>query len=171
MAQRTGRDVDYAGRHLRFGWWSLLVFLCAGFVLELLHGFKAGFYLDVTNETRRLMWTLAHAHGALLGVVHIVYALCLRAFPDLEAGNPRAASRCLIGASVLLPGGFFAGGVQLYGGDPGLGIAAVPAGAACLGIGVFLTARATGKSGGRRSAAGAAPPPARSATPRPGGRA
>ena len=120
-------------------------------MLELLHGFKAGFYLDVTNETRRLMWTLAHAHGALLGIVHVAWALCLRAFPDLGDGNPRAVSRCLIGASVLLPGGFFAGGVQLYGGDPGLGIAAVPAGAACLAIAVFLTARATRTRGTRRS--------------------
>ena len=158
MDRRTGPAVDYAGRHLRFGWWSLLAFLCLGFVLELLHGFKAGFYLDVTNEARRLTWTLAHAHGALLGLVHVAWALCLRAFPDLEAGDPRTVSRCLVGASVLLPGGFFAGGVQLYGGDPGLGIAAVPVGAACLGIGVFLTARATRKRGGRGSAAGAAAP-------------
>ena len=143
MAQRPGPDVDYAARHLRFGWWSLLVFLSVGFVLELLHGFKAGFYLDVTNETRRLMWTLAHAHGALLGLVHVAWALCLRAFPDLGDGNRRMVSRCLVGASVLLPGGFFAGGVQLYGGDPGLGIAAAPVGAACLATAVFLTARAT----------------------------
>ena len=128
MAQRTGRNVDYAGRHLRFGWWSLLVFLCVGFVLELLHGFKAGFYLDVTNETRRLMWTLAHAHGVLLGLVHIAFALCLRVFPDLGDGHRRVVSRCLMGASVLLPGGFFAGGVRLYGGDPGLGVAVVPVG-------------------------------------------
>ncbi len=143
MAQRPGRNVDYPVRHLRFGWWSLLVFLSVGFVLELLHGFKAGFYLDVTNETRRLMWTLAHAHGALLGLVHVAWALCLRTFPDLGDGSPRMVSRCLVGASVLLPGGFFAGGIQLYGGDPGLGIAAVPAGAACLATAVFLIARAT----------------------------
>ena len=167
MTQRTGRDVDYAARHLRFGWWSLLAFLCVGLVLELLHGFKAGFYLDVTNETRRLMWTLAHAHGALLGLVHIAWALCLRAFPDLGDGNRRAVSRCLIGASVLLPGGFFAGGVGLYGGDPGLGIAVVPAGAACLAIGVFLVARATATREERRSATGAAPPPTRPASTRP----
>ena len=147
MAQRPGPDVDYAARHLRFGWWSLLVFLSVGFVLELLHGFKAGFYLDVTNETRRLMWTLAHAHGALLGLVHVAWALCLRAFPDLEGGNQRVASLCLMGASVLLPGGFFAGGVQLYGGDPGLGITVVPLGAACLAAAVFLTARATRRIG------------------------
>lgn len=147
MAQRPRPDVDYAGRHLRFGWWSLFVFLCLGFTLELMHGFKAGLYLDVTNETRRLMWTLAHAHGALLGLVHIAWALCMRAFPDLGDGNQQMVSRCLVGASVLLPGGFFAGGVQLYGGDPGLGIIVVPAGAACLATAVFLTARATRRIG------------------------
>ena len=167
MAQRTGRNVDYAGRHLRFGWWSLLVFLCVGFVLELLHGFKAGFYLDVTNETRRLMWTLAHAHGVLLGLVHIAFALCLRVFPDLGDGHRRVVSRCLMGASVLLPGGFFAGGVRLYGGDPGLGVAVVPVGAACLAIGVFLVARGAAAGEGRRSGAGGAPPPARPASTRP----
>ena len=171
VTRQTDRSIDYAVRHLRFGWWSLLVFLSVGFVLELLHGFKAGFYLDVTSETRRLMWTLAHAHGALLSVVHVAWALCLRAFPDLaEAGRPRAVSRCLMAASVLLPGGFFAGGVQLYGGDPGPGIAAVPAGAACLGIGVFLTARAARRCDGRRSAAGDAPPPAAPGAPRAGNR-
>ena len=170
MARQTDRGIDYAVRHLRFGWWSLLVFLSVGFVLELLHGFKAGFYLDVDNEARRLMWTLAHAHGALLSVVHVAWALCLRAFPDLEAGSPRAVSRCLTAASVLLPGGFFAGGVQLYGGDPGLGVAAAPAGAACLGIGVFLTARAALKCGGGRRAADAAAPPAGPAPPRRGDR-
>jgi len=59
----------YALRHLRFGWWSLLVFATLGLILESLHGFKVRAYLDVSNETRRLMWTLAHAHGTLLAVV------------------------------------------------------------------------------------------------------
>ena len=44
----------YAMRHLRFGWWSLLVFATLGLVLESLHGFKVRAYLDVSNETRRL---------------------------------------------------------------------------------------------------------------------
>jgi len=53
-------------RHLLWGWWGLLVFLSLGIILEALHGFKVGAYLDVGNETRRLMWTLAHAHGTML---------------------------------------------------------------------------------------------------------
>ena len=79
-------------------------------MLELLHGFKAGLYLDVANETRRLMWTLAHAHGALLGLIHVLYALCLRVVPGLAAGFQGPVSVSLIGASLLLPGGFFLGG-------------------------------------------------------------
>ncbi|PYL06334.1 MAG: hypothetical protein DME34_09145, partial [Verrucomicrobia bacterium] len=57
-------------RNLRFGWWSLLVFLMIGAGLETLHGFKIGWYVDVGNETRRLMFTLAHAHGTALALVN-----------------------------------------------------------------------------------------------------
>ena len=78
MADDSPVLLGYARRHVRFGWGSLLFFLTLGFVLELLHGFKAGMYLDVSNETLRLMWTLAHAHGALLGLVHVLFALSLR---------------------------------------------------------------------------------------------
>jgi hypothetical protein len=47
----------------------------------------------------------------------------------------------LIGASVLLPGGFFLGGFFIYDGDPGLGALLVPVGGVLLLIAVFLTAR------------------------------
>ena len=133
----------YARKHVRFGWWSLLVFLTLGLVLEMLHGFKIRMYLDVSNETRRLMWTLAHAHGALLSLVHIIFGLCLRVMPELGGGNIGLASSSLVGASLLLPGGFFLGGIAFYSGDPGLGIVLVPVGAAMLGIAVFFLARST----------------------------
>jgi hypothetical protein len=157
VTSKTKATVDYTRRHLRFGWWSLLGFLSLGFVLELLHGFKAGLYLDVSNETRRLMWTLAHAHGALLGLIHILYALCLRQVAGMDARNQSPVSWALIGASILLPGGFFAGGVQFYDGDPGLGIVLVPVGAACLVIGVFLVARAVGSAAPGTGRAGTSP--------------
>jgi len=136
---------DYVRRHLRFGWWSLFVFLLLGATLETLHGFKIGFYLDVSNETRRLMWTLAHAHGALLGIVNVAAGVTLRTLPELP-GDARIPllSATLRAATVLLPGGFFAGGVTFYSGDPGVGIALVPVGAACLASAVFLMARAVG---------------------------
>lgn len=138
---------DYVRRHLRFGWWSLFVFLLLGATLETLHGFKVGFYLDVSNETRRLMWTLAHAHGALLGLVNIAAGLTLRALPDMAGGGQVALlSITLVAATVLLPAGFFAGGVAFYSGDPGVGIALVPVGAACLAIAVFRMARTVSAS-------------------------
>jgi hypothetical protein len=131
---------DYARRHLRIGWWSLLCFAAVGLVLEILHGFKVRAYLDVSNETRRLMWTLAHAHGTLLSLVHVIFGLSLRVAAEPLERNLRLISSCLIGASVLLPGGFFLGGVVVYGGDPGLGVLLVPIGAVLLLAAVFFIA-------------------------------
>ncbi|OFW27020.1 MAG: hypothetical protein A3H97_09200 [Acidobacteria bacterium RIFCSPLOWO2_02_FULL_65_29] len=118
-----------------------MVFGALGLALETLHGFKVGAYVNGANETRRLMWTLAHAHGALLGLVHIAFAVSLPALPSM-GGAERRASRALIGASLLLPGGFFLGGVRFYAGDPGLGVALVPIGAMLLLIAAWTVARA-----------------------------
>ena len=119
-----------ADRNLRFGWWSLLVFLSLGGVLEALHGFKIGWYVDVGNETRRLMFTLAHAHGTLLALVNIAAALTVR-MVERFALRP-SVSLGLIWAAILLPAGFFLGGIVIYDGDPGLGVWLVPIGAALL---------------------------------------
>jgi len=132
---------DYSRRHLRFGWWSLLVFATLGLTLEALHGFKVRAYLDASNDTRRLMWTLAHAHGTALAIIHVLFGLMLRVAPDAAARNVQTISTPLIAASVLLPGGFFLGGIAFYAGDPGIGIALVPAGAASLLYAVFSIAR------------------------------
>jgi hypothetical protein len=137
---QTGAD-RWAGPHLRFGWWMLLAFLTVGLALEALHGFKVGFYLDVSNETRRHMWTLAHAHGALLGLINIAFGLTVSRLPGWVGTSPQLASRCLISGSVLMPAGFALGGVVIYAGDPGLGILLLPVGAALLFTAVFLTAR------------------------------
>lgn len=131
----------YIRLHLRFGWWSLFVFGATGLVLETLHGFKAAVYLDLSNETRRLMWTLAHAHGVGLALIHLLFAVMVRLELTGRPSSHRLVSRCLIGASVLLPGGFFAGGAVYYGGDPGFGILLVPVGAVLLLVSVFLLAR------------------------------
>ena len=101
-----------------------------GLVLEALHGFKVGAYLDLSNETRRLMWTLAHAHGTLLALVQLGLAATL---PALAQRPPATlASPALDAASVLLPAGFFLGGFGVHGGDPGVGILLVPVGALLL---------------------------------------
>jgi hypothetical protein len=127
-------------RHLRFGWWTLLLFLTMGLVLESLHGFKVGAYLNVTNETRRLMWTLAHAHGTLLGLVNLAFAFTVTRSIDWPARPRGVASACLRAATVLLPGGFFLGGTFVHSGDPGLGILLVPVGGLLLLVAVLLSA-------------------------------
>ena len=137
--------IDYARRHVQFGWWSLFVFATLGLVLETLHGFKVRAYLDVSNETRRLMWTLAHAHGTLLALVHVVFGLTVRSDPALARRDLTRISAALIGASVALPGGFFLGGIAFFSGDPGLGILVVPVGAVLLMAAVFAIARAASR--------------------------
>jgi hypothetical protein len=128
-------------RHLRFGWWCLVVFLTLGLGLEALQGIKASFYLDVSNHTRRLMWTLAHAHGTLIGLVQIAFAATLNYAPGWDPRPRSFASACLIGAGFLLPLGFFLGGLIIHGGDPGIGIVLVPVGALLLAIAGILTIR------------------------------
>jgi hypothetical protein len=119
-----------ADRNLRFGWWSLLVFLSLGAGLEALHGFKIGWYVDVGNETRRLMFTLAHAHGTLLALVNIAAGLTMQMVERFTL-RP-SVSLGLIWAAILLPAGFFLGGIVIYDGDPGLGVWLVPIGAGLL---------------------------------------
>lgn len=122
-AGRIARD------HERYGWTALFVSLGFGFTVEGLLGFKdVGYLLD---PLRREFWQLAHFHGAALALVNLVYARSL-----LRAGGPpraargtRLASRALMTGSLLLPLGFFLGGLHHYEGDPGPGIFLVPPGA------------------------------------------
>ena len=127
-------------RHLRVGWLSLLVFLTLGLVLEALHGMKVQFYLNAMNETRRLMWTLAHAHGTLLAIVQLGFAFTAQQVPTWPARARTIASYSLLATGVLMPGGFFLGGVWVYASDPGLGILLVPVGGVLLFVAVLLTA-------------------------------
>jgi hypothetical protein len=133
---------DYARRHLRLGWWALLVFATLGLMLESLQGFKVAAYLDVSNETRRVMWRLAHSHGTLLAAINILFALTLRsgAGPAIAAA-PRI-SAALIAATLLLPAGFFLGGIFFYAGDPNIGVLLVPIGGVLLLVALFWIARA-----------------------------
>ncbi len=140
MAEREAGSL--ARRHLRAGWWSLLAFLSLGVLLEMLHGFKAPWYLSVSNGSRRLLLTLAHAHGTLLGLAQIGFAFMVSHFEGWDPRNRRLAGNCLLGAGVLIPGGFFLGGLNIYAGDPGLGVVLVPAGALLLFAGCYLAARA-----------------------------
>jgi hypothetical protein len=130
-AQQSDPADPLVERHLRVGWRTVLVFATLGLILEGLHGFKVRWYLDVTNHTRRLMWTLAHAHGTLLGLLNVAFALTLRARRATDRRR-EVASFCLLAATAALPLGFFLGGLVVYGGDPGVGIVLVPIGALLL---------------------------------------
>ncbi|MFK7961101.1 MAG: hypothetical protein AB8G96_11305 [Phycisphaerales bacterium] len=138
---------DLRRRHIRFGWILLCVFLPLGLVLEALHGFKYEFYLGPQHETRRLLWTLAHAHGTLLSLANIGFGVLSGAIGLRGA----LASRVFMAGTVLLPVGFFAGGVVTYDGDPGPSVVLAPVGAALLvaALIMFVPAiwRATAKDG------------------------
>lgn len=133
-----------SNRHLRHGWWALFTFLTLGVVLETLHGFKIGWYLNADADIRRLMFTLAHAHGTLLALVNIAAGVTLRVVEgfDLE----KNVSRALTWGSVVMPVGFFLGGVVIHDGDPGLGVLLVPVGAFMLVYASACTARNLSKA-------------------------
>ena len=129
--------------HVRFGWLGLLFWAVVGITLEGLHAFKSSAYLGVGTEVRRLMWTLAHAHGIGFSLVHVAFAATIgllfasAAVSDVpKSDQPKLllGSRLLGWASALIPGGFFLGGVVTYEGDPGVGVILVPIGAVLLVI-------------------------------------
>lgn len=127
-------------RHLAWGWWSLAIFTLLGLVLEAGHGLKLGWYLDADNATRRLSFTLGHAHGTLLGVIHLAFALSLPHLRLSAAGASRA-SFALGAVTVLMPLGFVLGGVAFYAGDPGFAIVLVPPAGALLVVVLIAIAR------------------------------
>ncbi len=129
-------------RHFAFGWTVLAIFGLGGIALETLHGFKVSWFLDVGNETRRLVFRLAHAHGTLLGLLNLAFAWSVTRMPEWPAKARGRASGMLRASTVLLPGGFFLGGLKVYGGDPGLGIVLAPIGGLLLVVSMVLTAKA-----------------------------
>lgn len=137
VEEQASRSI--ALRHFRFGWWSLLVYLSLGIILEAMHGLKIDWYLNETLEIRRLMWTLAHAHGTLISLIQLAFGATLHFVTITGMGKIRAASGFFLAAGIIMPMGFFLGGVFIYGGDPGLGVFLVPVGALALMVAVLLT--------------------------------
>ena len=129
---------DLARRHHLIGWCALLLFLSLGASLEAFHAFKLGFYVDLNHKLRREMWTLAHAHGTLLALVQIGFAMGLMHFGKWTAGRLKLASFFLLDATLLIPLGFFLGGIAPSESDPWIGIVLVPLGAMLLFIAVVL---------------------------------
>jgi hypothetical protein len=122
---------------VRFGLWSLLAYVALGLALEAMHGFKVAWYLEF--ETRRLLWTLAHAHGVLVSLLTIGFGMMLHSAAEPQTWH-RVVSACLMAAVVLLPGGFLLGGIYVYGGDPGPGVLLSPVGGVLLLAAVLWTA-------------------------------
>jgi len=139
MTAAPGKTTDSAIRKtLRAGWLLLAISLPFGVTLEALHGFKVQAYL--ASDMRREMWRLAHAHGTLLGILCLVSGLLADAH-IAEAVRPRVLAMIRWGA-VLMPLGFFLGGVLNSEGDPSLGILLVPAGALLLVVALVRVALA-----------------------------
>ena len=130
---------DATRKTLVLGWVLLALFLPLGLTLEALHALKLPVYLD--SAMRREMWTLAHAHGNLLGILCIAFAaVAAKTVPDAAA---RASiARWLRWGAVLMPLGFFFGGVLNHEGDPSWAIVLVPVGGVALLVALLRTALA-----------------------------
>lgn len=156
MAQRTQQEWQQLmiRRHHIWGWCGLFVFVAFGVALDGFHAFKIGAYLDPSRDTprallqadwyhntRRFLWMLSHQHGTQLALVNLAFAYALR-FGLLSAvPRIRLAGYFLLNAIVLMPLGFFLGGVYPTEGDPWMiGIWLVPVGALCLFVAVLLIA-------------------------------
>jgi hypothetical protein len=139
MPVTSTNRTHHARQHLRYGWTALAVGLAFGVTLESLLGFKTVAYL--LDPLREELWRLAHLHLSMLALVNLVYA----SWADRESLSPaarRLASRALIAGSMLLPLGFFFGGIAHYEGDPGIGIFLAPPGAILVLIAAAIQARA-----------------------------
>ena len=125
------------------GWALLALFVPLGLTLEALHALKLPVYLD--SVMRREMWTLAHAHGNLLGILCVAFAaVAKRTIPDEVA---RASiARWLRWGAVMMPLGFFLGGVLNHEGDPSWAIALVPLGGLFLLVALVRTALSAWRS-------------------------
>ena len=131
-------------KHFLIGWWGIALYMGLGIALETMHGFKLGYYLSVDNETRRLMWTLSHTHGTLLSLLNVAMAATLHVLQPkgpTDCAPPTLASGLTAAGWLLLPLGFFLGGLHFYGGDPGPGVLLVPVGALLKILGIILFCR------------------------------
>lgn len=133
--RRPKADRDPADNAVAVGWLQVTIFLIFGLVLESFHLVKLPFYLDL--HLRRELWTLAHAHGTLLGAVTILFGLSAQRFLPNLATRTNAA-RLVMAGSWMVPLGFLGGGLGNAEGDPSLMILLVPTGALLLILGLAL---------------------------------
>ena len=118
--------------------------MALGLTLEGLIGYKTPAYLQ--DSLRRELFRLAHAHLTLLGLLASVCGLGLSRW---QVSAPAAVRRALLAGALLMPLGFFLGGMSHPEGDPGPGIWLAPAGALLVlyGLcGVVMALRAGAKA-------------------------
>lgn len=100
-----------------FAWICFWIFF--GLLLDSFMGMKQLFYLS--NPIRREMWRLAHTHGTLMTLVFLAY-VHFRGISKKQHEN-----MMFIGA-LLMPVGFFLGGIVTTEIDPFVGVFLVPIG-------------------------------------------
>lgn len=127
------------------GSFCIALFMALGLTLEGLIGMKTPAYLG--DPLRRELFTLAHTHGTLFGLLLLAAGLVVRAW-NLQL-QPAAATALRIGA-LLMPLAFLAAGLRHPEGDPGLAIWLAPAGGLLMIYGMVqlgLSVRSAVRSG------------------------
>jgi hypothetical protein len=142
----TTGDSRQAAGLLTQGWFSIALFMALGLAIEGMIGFKSPDYLG--DPLRRELFTLAHTHGTLFGLLLTAAGLTLRAF---DLALPRPALVALRSGALLMPAAFFAAGLRHPEGDPGPAIWLAPVGGVLVIYGVIalgLQVRGRHKAGG-----------------------
>jgi hypothetical protein len=112
---------------IRQAWVFLALWIAFGILLEGFNAFRTPALMD--HHVRRDMFRLAHSHGTLMNLVLLAAGICARL--EMIRLTP-FATWSLRASVVLLPFGFFFGGVWPLSEEPGLGILLVPIGAVLL---------------------------------------
>ena len=111
---------------------GIAVWMSLGLLLEGLIAFRVPIYL--LDALTRELFRLAHAHGTLLSLVLIAVGLCWRAG---FTAPPRIAKLALQIGVVLMPAGFFLGGIGHYETDPSPMVFLAPLGGVLVIFGII----------------------------------
>lgn len=101
-------------------WLGVAIWMSFGLLMEGFIGYRIPSYF--ADATRRELFRLAHAHGALLSVLLFAAAFCA----DKSPNPPNFAIWSLRAGVVLMPLGFLLAGVWHFPDEPGIAIWLVP---------------------------------------------
>lgn len=101
-------------------WLGVAIWMSFGLLMEGFIGYRIPSYF--ADATRRELFRLAHAHGALLSILLFAAAFCADKFPN----TPNFAIWSLRAGVVLMPFGFLLAGVWHFPDEPGIAIWLVP---------------------------------------------